>query len=126
MRKRIIMMIVGVALMALPAMAQTFGAQQAEQPNATFQSTSSMSGSGSQYSANPSLNSDGTAVYTSASSPAKAPGGPRREMVIPTPPGGGGDKIPQEPIGDAVLPLMLMAVAWAMFVYFRRKQTLKG
>ena len=30
------------------------------------------------------------------------------------------------PLGDAMLPLMLMGIAFAMFVYFRRKQTLKG
>ena len=30
------------------------------------------------------------------------------------------------PIGDATLPMMLMGIAFAMFVYFRRKQTLKG
>ena len=28
------------------------------------------------------------------------------------------------PLGDAMLPMMLMGIAFAMFVYFRRKQTL--
>ena len=119
-------MIVGVVLMALPTTAQTSGTQQTEQPNATFQSTSTMSGSGSAYSANPTLNSDGTAAYNGASSPAKVPGGPRKDIVIPTPPGGGDDKIPQEPIGDAVLPLLFMSLAFGMFVYFRRKKALKS
>ena len=114
MRKRIIMMIMGVALIALPATAQTFGAQQAEQPNAVFQSTSTMTGSGSTYSANPTLNSDGTALYEGASyTPAKAPGGPNR--VPPT-------DHSNTPIGDAVLPLLLMAVAFGGYIAIRRKK----
>ena len=125
MIKKVFMMIVGAALMALPATAQTFGAQQAEQPNTNFQSTSSMTGSGSAYSANPTLNSDGTAAYNGASSPAKVPGGPRKDVVIPTPPGGGGDKIPS-PVGDAVLPLMLCAFAFCAVTYLRRKKAVKS
>ena len=116
MRKRMIMMIMGVALMALPIMAQSFRTTQAEQPNAAFHSTSVMVGSGSQYSSNPMLNTDGTAAYNdepTTYSPAQAPqnAGPRKLPGNP------------QPIGDAVLPLMLMAGAFGMFVYFRRKRS---
>ena len=108
MKKRIIMMIVGVALLALPATAQTFGTQQAEQPNAVFQSTSSMQGSGSTYSANPTLNSDGIAAYSGSSTSSSS--GPRHAKKDE--PWGTGTlpKEPQDvqPLGDAVLPLMLM------------------
>ena len=108
------------------AVAQITGSTQQEEqnafgasaPSATFQSTSSMSSSGSTYSATPSLNADGTAAYEGANySPAKAPGGPLRDISNPTKP---------TPIGDAVLPLLLMSLAFGMFVYFRRKQTLKS
>ena len=48
-------------------------------PIATFQSTSTMQGSGSTYSSNPMLNAEGQATYTTQeSSPAYSPGGPRR------------------------------------------------
>ena len=103
--------------MALPAMAQTFGTQQAEQPNAVFQSTSTMMGSGSSYSANPTLNSDGTASYNGA-----AASGPRKAKKVDFE---GGEpntpKDPNDPIGDAVLPLLLMAFAWVMARMIRRK-----
>ncbi|MBR2168247.1 MAG: hypothetical protein IKQ50_06600 [Paludibacteraceae bacterium] len=118
MRKVVIMMIVGVALMALPATAQTFGTQQLEQPNAVFQSTSSMQGSGSAYSATPTLNSDGTASYNGAApAPAKAPGGPHKST--PTNPKPGDQQLP---LGDAVLPLMLMALAFGAVVAVRRRK----
>jgi hypothetical protein len=115
------------------AVAQIAGATQQEEqnafgasaPSAAFQSTSSMSGSGSTYSANPELNADGTAAYQGETySPAKAirrPGGVRKdENDIPNPDveGQGND-----PIGDAVLPLLLMSLAFGMFVYFRRKRS---
>ena len=121
-------MIVAAALMALPALAQNFGANQAEQPNAAFQSTSTMMGSGSQYSANPSLNNDGTAAYNGASASSS---GPRRAKMEGE--GGGmGALDPDDPnnppgldtpLGDTLLPLLLMSLAFGMFVYFRRKRS---
>lgn len=108
-------MILAAALMVLPALAQTFGANPTEQPNAAFQSTSTMTGSGSSYSANPTLNADGTATYENATPSNMSTGsGPRRTR--PTDHG-------NQPIGDAVLPLLLMAFAFGMFVYFRRKRS---
>ena len=117
--KKLIMIIVAAALVALPAMAQSFSTQQAEQPNAVFQSTSSMMGSGSTYSANPTLNSDGTASYNGAA----APSGPRKaKMDVDFE----GDKpnTPQDPspLGDALIPLMLLALAYAGMRLFRKKR----
>ena len=125
-------MIVGVALMALPATAQTFGTKYAEQPNAAFQSTSTMTGSGSTYSANPTLNNDGTATYNGASTAPTQ--GPRRAKkadadgdgiddetgeIVPITP----DPSSQIPLGDAVLPLLLCALAFCGVVYLRRRRS---
>ncbi len=126
------MMIVAAALMALPAVAQTFGAQTAEQPNTVFKSTSTMTGSGSAYSANPTLNENGTATYNGTSAY-----GPRRaKMDDPTPSsgnpfsGGGGnpdiEDVNKDPLGDAVLPLMLCAFAFCAVTYLRRKKAVKS
>lgn len=109
------------------AVAQIAGSTQQEEqnafgasaPSAAFQSTSSMSGSGSTYSANPELNADGTAAYEGGSyTSAKAPliGGPRKNTSNPPDP---------QPLGDTLSPLLLMSFAFGMFIYFRRKQTLK-
>ena len=101
-------------------MGQNFAAaNQMEAPSAVFQSTSStMMNSGSAYSANPTLNEEGTATLEGASySPAQAPSGPKKV---------GGHAQEGTPIGDAVLPLLFMSLAFGLFVYFRRKQTLKS
>ena len=123
--KRNISIIVMVAAFALPTMAQPFGNQPVTQPTAVFQSTSAMQGSGSAYSANPILNSDGTAAYSGSSS---AVSGPRRAKMDD--PFGGqtiGDVVnpnePGTPIGDALIPLALMALAFAGIVAWRRRKT---
>ena len=115
--KKLFMIIMAVALIALPTMAQ----QQ------EWKSTSTMQGTGSSYS--PQVNAVGAtavgdmATTTESYSPAKAPGGPRRGFDNTPNPGTGN---PGSPIGDAVLPMLLCAACFAMFVYFRRKQTLKS
>ena len=132
------LMVMGALLVSVPATAQIFGATQQEEqqafgataPGAAFQSTSTMSGSGSTYSANPELNADGTAAYGGASyAPAKSirrPGGVRKDGE------GFGDETTYgdnqdgpsnpDPLGDAVLPLMLIACAYAIYkVRSRRK-----
>ena len=115
MIKKVFMMFVGVALMALPTMAQTFGTQKKEQPNAVFQSTSALQGSGSQYSATPMLGADGTATLDGAvSTPAQAPSGPRRTISNP-------DDSEENPIGDAVLPLVRLAGAYLSWRARRRR-----
>ena len=113
-KKLVLLMILAAALMALPALAQTFGANQAEQPNAAFQSTSTLSGSGSSYSANPTLNNDGTATYNNPV-PSNVPAGSGPHKARPG--------VVEPPVGDAVLPLLFMSFAFGLFVYFRRKRS---
>ena len=126
--KRIVMIIMAVALVALPTMAQSFG--QEDQLQTQFQSTSTLQGSGSVYSANPSLNADGTAYNPAeSSSPAQTPragSGPRKSGFFPDAPNTSGLQ-GNTPLGDAVLPLMLMALAYLGVRFFRaRKRALKG
>lgn len=96
-------------------------AQQAPYTSeATFRSTSSMVLTGSAYSSNPTLNDNGMATYDSPSR------GPRRMKmdddepeVIETPTG-------KQPLGDAVVPLMLLALAYAGYkVLARRKKSVQ-
>ena len=118
-------MVMGVLLVSVPATAQMIGATQQEEqqafgasaPGAAFQSTSTMSGSGSTYSANPELNTDGTATYEGASyAPAKSPkhpGNVRKSTNNPFDP---------TPLGDAVVPLMLLLGAYAIYKVRARKK----
>lgn len=121
MRNKVILMtIMGVALMALPAKAQTFETR-VEQPNAVFQSTSTMMGSGSQYSANPTLNTDGTATYNGA--PVSAPSSRYRAKK-------GNPNVDENdegnvPIGDAALPLLLLACAFAFGKWIAKTKPLR-
>ena len=126
MRKLVIMMIMAVALIALPTMAQ----QQ------EWKSTSAMQGTGSSYA--PQINAVGAtsstemATTTESYSPAKAPGGPRR---VETPGGGSsgeggtGHNNPgtggyDSPIGDSVLPLLFLSLAFSAFLSLRRRKAL--
>ena len=100
--------------MALPIMAQPQTFNGATAPQVTFQSTSTMQGSGSAYSSKPMLNSNGMATYEGASyAPAQVPSGPKKV---------GGHTIEGTPIGDAVLPLTLMCLLAAGVVYLRRRK----
>ena len=90
-----------------------------------WKSTSPMRMSGSAYS--PQVTEVGAAcaasaaASTEATSPNKAPGGPRKDKIL----GPDSDYGHESPIGDAVLPLMLMAAAFAAVVAVRRKRTAK-
>ena len=128
--KRLMMILKAAALVALPTMAQSFGSsrsvendQQAAQSYTTqpFRSTSAMQSTGSAYSANPTLNTDGTAYNPAETAePVQGTRGPRK-IGVETPTGD------PTPLGDAVLPLMLMALAYlGVRVFFRRKRALKG
>ena len=109
-KTKVMMIIMAAALIALPTMAQD------------WQSTSAMQGTGSNYA--PQVTAVGAtsatseATTTESYSPAKAPGGPRRDKI------NGADDKPsnQSPIGDAVLPLVLMAMAFAGVIYFRKRK----
>ena len=103
------MIIMAVALIALPTMAQD------------WQSTSSMQGTGSSYA--PQVTEVGAtdannfATTTESYTPAKAPTGPRRDKIN----GAETGQSSESPIGDAVLPLLLCALAFSAVTYLRRK-----
>ena len=117
--KRIMMIIMAVALVALPTIAQSFGEQ--EQPKAQFQSTSVMQTSGSVYASQPAINEDGTA-YNPSATPASS--GPRKAGSLPPKPTNQEGDTGNTPVGDAVLPLMLMALAFCGVIYLRRRKAL--
>lgn len=119
--RKIMILVVMVAAFVLPTMAQNYGAQQM---NASFQSTSTMMGSGSTYSSNPTINENGVASAP-ASSPAKAPSGPSRIGNFDNVPEGGVQEN-ISPVGDAVMPMILMAMVYAVYsvarVYRRKRR----
>ena len=118
--KKIMMIIMAVALVALPTMAQKF--KEHDQKSVQFQSTSTMAPVNSQYSAQPMLNEDGTA-YNPSATPAKTGGGPRKSGSLPSTPNTESAQ-DNTPVGDAVLPLMLMALAFCGVIYLRRRKAL--
>jgi len=107
--KKLMMIFMAVALMALPTMAQE------------WESTSSMQGSGSAYSAQVTAVGATSAADMGTTTTANyAPGRPGQlRKGFDT----GGDT-PQgpSPIGDAVLPLAFMALAFAGVIYFRKRR----
>ena len=90
----------------------------ADAPTAVFQSTSTLAGSGSAYSATPMLEEDGTATYEGAGGPRRAPSTPG----TPYTPGQGSQEN-QFPIGDALIPLLLMVMAYATYLLLRRRKS---
>ena len=103
-----------VVAVVLPTKAQMPG--QTSSPVIAFRSTSTMVGSGSAYSSSPMLTTNGMATYSGESSSPQAPNGPRRIIT----PGNNGQ---QQPLGDALLPMMLMAILFAAFITLRRKRS---
>ncbi len=128
--KRVIVISSLLLALSLSATAQIIGATQQEEqnafgasaPSAAFQSTSALPASGSEYTPNPELNADGTAAYQGETySPAKAarrPGGIRRDPSNPVVDPNTSDN----PLGDAVLPLMLLLGAYAVYKVRARKE----
>ena len=129
---RYILIVIGV-LSVVGVSAATFGApytpnhvsyqpmqtQGMQAPTAQMRSTSAMSYSGSALPM-----AAATGVSTTYDSPARVSGKPRRavdgeDKDVPKP---NDNEIPDPtPIGDAVLPLLLMAMLFAGGVYWRRK-----
>ena len=111
--KRIIMIIMAVALIALPTMAQD------------WESTSSMQGSGSAYSSQVTAvgatQAADMGTTTSANYSPGRPGSIRRGFDT----GGETGRSDESPIGDAVLPLMLMAFAFVGYIAIKRKRQAK-
>ena len=118
MRKRVYIIAL-ISAVSLLAHAQTFS--PAAEDN-TIQSQQIMQ-SGSNYNSTvyePFSNttpSEQSAVGASYS-PAKAPTGPRKDIITPSNPGQKGEF----PLGDAVLPLMLMAISFCGIIYLRRQK----
>ena len=109
--KKIVMILMAVALIALPTMAQ----------EDQWQSTSSMQGSGSAYSSQVTAvgatDINSMATTTESYTPAKAPSGPRKAFDNPGDIGQG-----ESPIGDAVLPMLLMAIAFGGYIAIKRRK----
>ena len=82
----------------------------AQVPYAQMQSTSVMAGSGSQYASNV------PAIETTNQSAPQA-------GVIRRSPGDHHDEVHDDPLGDGLLPLMLLAAAYAVLRVYRRKRT---
>ena len=109
--KRVIS-ILFVAVLAMPMMAQFSMDAQEQLPMIEFQSTSVMQGSGSAYSATPALNADGSIDLMGQST---TPSGPRKI-------GGVTPNTDPMPVGDALIPLLLMAIVFAGVIAYRRKK----
>ena len=101
--------VMGVLLVSMPAIAQLSSDPfAATAPTTTFQSTSALVGSGSDYSSNPTIGDDGTATQPNTA-PQSRTLRPRRndewdDDNIETP--------EDNPIGDALLPLMLLLLGY--------------
>lgn len=116
MMKRKLIIFVLAAAIHLPAMSQLSNRVLSDEAvtSSTFQSTSTLPQTGSNYASQPMLSADGTAQYAEgAYLSANAPSGPLR--VRPANPTGD-----PTPVGDALLLLLLMAVGYAVLLYRKR------
>ena len=128
--KRLMMILMAAALVALPAMAQSFGSKRSVEPDQQaaqnytaepFRSTSAMQTSGSAYSPNPTLSTDGTAYNPAdVNGLNNNPRQPRRSFGENQDAGTTTDT--SSPLGDAVWPLMLMALAYMGLRVFRARK----
>ena len=116
--KKLFMIIMAVALIALPTMAQ----QQ------EWKSTSTMQGTGSSYA--PQVTSvgateaTGMATTTESNSPARVSGPRRNNYNDLFDQGADTGQSDQSPIGDAVLPLLFLSLAFCGVIYLRRRKAL--
>ena len=110
-------LVIMVAAFVLPSMAQNYEAQQ---PNSAFQSTSTLMGSGSSLSSNPTINENGTASAPSYS-PARAGSSPRKSGLLPGEPTNKDGDPGNVPIGEPWV-LAIFAAAFAAVIAVRRKR----
>ena len=112
------MIIMAVALVALPTMAEIEG----------WRSTSVLQGASGTYQAPitevGAVGVQDMATTTENYTPAKAPGSARKSDGFDTT-GDPGTTDPGSPIGDPVWPLTLMALAFCVVIYFRRRKAMK-
>ncbi len=113
--KKFIMIVIAAAIV-LPAMAQNF--TQPRDPAIQSQKimTTGATYNGTVYE--PFNNTTPAEYNPVATAPAKAPNGPRKGFLDPSNPG---PQSNEDPIGDAVLPLLLMSLAFAGVIYFRKR-----
>ena len=114
------MMILVVGMLMACLLPMTVYAQQ------EWQSTSTMQGTGSAYSSQvTTVGATGVAVMgASTSTPAHAPSGPLREQASGRNPGEATTGSNQSPLGDALIPLSLLALAYAAVIAFRKRKAL--
>ena len=116
MKNRMILFAVGMLMACL--LPQAALAQQ------EWQSTSTMQGSGSAYSSQvTAVGATGVATMGATSSaPANAPSRPRRISDFDNSPTDGNQDTEHSPLGDAVLPLLLMAAGFGLYTALRRRK----
>ena len=117
----VIGVLMGALMVSAPTKAQ-FSNQDmfnAQAPSTTFQSTSTMMSSGSEYSSNPTIGDNGTAVAPSSRIRTI---GQRRNDVGDDEDNPNPDDI-GNPIGDVVLPLLALAMVYGVWcMVYRRKR----
>lgn len=116
--------LLGLCLLAMtfvsPIMAQWnntphYQFSSAEPISTSFRSTGTMTESGSRYASTPMLNADGSPTYAGA----PAMSGPRRIGPAPSSDISTEDLVP---VGDALIPLLLMVMAYATLIHLRRRK----
>lgn len=116
-----ILLIALILTFALPVMAQ-WGSEpmMAVAPSVAFRSTGTLASSGSMYASAPTINAYGQGEGSSFASSLRGvglrDGGGSGGSGVPSTPGDSGN---QQPVGDAVLPLLLMV---AMYVLIRLRR----
>ena len=120
MKKNIKVMGYGLWMMVVLFVSTPLTAQNAQE----WQSTSTMQGSGSAYSSQvTAVGATGVAVLgASSSAPANAASRPRREQASGRNAGEATTGSNQSPLGDAVLPLLLMAAGFGLYTTVRRRK----
>jgi hypothetical protein len=96
-------------------------AKEAAMPISTFQSTSTLSGGTRSDASTPLISTDGSVAGSAYMGAVSAPAGPRQAPGGPGTPGGDLDPATQQPLGDALIPLLLLAFAYAIYKVSRRR-----
>ena len=120
MKKNIKVMGYGLWMMVVLFVSTPLTAQNAQE----WQSTSTMQGSGSAYRSQvTAVGATGVAVLgASSSAPANAASRPHREQASGRNAGEATTGSNQSPLGDAVLPLLLMAAGFGLYTAVRRRK----
>ena len=111
MKARMMMIIMAVALVALPTMAQQ-----------EWQSTSAMQGSGSAYGAQVTAVGATEVVSEATTTETYSPSNNRPHRAKKFDTGADGNQSSESPIGDALMPLMLMALAFGGYIAIKRRK----